>query len=299
ACMVRTWQDMHVVIDAAQRGRQQWICEVSSSRSISPYLKELVLRLPKGERIEFCAGDYVQVAAPPYQLDFADISIDPPFDLHWQKLGLTALKSQSGETTVRAYSLANPPRDDREIRLVVRIATPPVTAPADTPPGRASSYLFGLRPGESLPVTGPFGTFHATESQRDMVLIAGGAGIAPMRSIILDQLHRGTGRRMSLWFGARDRPDLCYHDEFLALAEQHGHFDFHAVLSEPAAGDDWTQATGFVHQVVYEQYLRGHPEPAALEFYVCGPPVMAAAVLGMLEGLGVPPEGILMDDFGS
>lgn len=299
ACMVRVWQGMNIAIDETSLGSQQWRCTVTGNRNISVYLKELLLQLPEGERIAFRAGEYIQASVPPYRLDFADINIDPPFDAQWRRLGLNSLSSETRETTVRAYSMANPPRQDREIRLVVRIATPPATAPADTPPGRSSSYLWSLRPGDPLSVSGPFGDFHASDTDRSMVLIAGGAGIAPMRSIILDQLDRDTGRHLSLWFGARNRNDLCYFDEFQALAKQHDCFDFHAVLSEPDVADNWDGATGFVHAVVHEQFLGKHPAPQAMEYYLCGPPLMATAAMNMLDGIGVPPEQVFIDDFGS
>jgi len=299
ACMVRTWEDMRVSIAAGSLARGRWDCRVVSNRSISVYLKELVLALPEGERIDFEAGDYVQVEVPPYRLEFTDLAIDPPFDAEWKRLGLLRLVSEVPEVTIRAYSLANPPQQDREMHLVIRIATPPATAPLGTPPGRASSYLFGLRAGDRLTLSGPFGTFHATDDDTEMILIAGGAGIAPIRSIVLDQLARGATRRMSLWFGARDRYDLCYYEELEALAAAHDNFDVTAVLSEPRADDGWTGATGFVHAAVYAQYLERHPAPAKVEYYLCGPPVMAAAVIDMLAGLGVPRASIYLDDFGA
>jgi Na+-transporting NADH:ubiquinone oxidoreductase subunit F len=182
---------------------------------------------------------------------------------------------------------------------VIKIATPPAIAPANTPPGRASSYLFGLKPGDRLTLSGPFGTFNATANEKEMVLIAGGAGIAPIRSIILDQLARRTSRKMSLWFGARDLHDLCYYNEFEDLARAHGNFRVHAVLSNPAGDDGWTGDTGFVHTVVHEKFLKDHRAPAEAEYYLCGPPLMAEAVLQMLDKLGVEPDNIFLDDFGS
>jgi Na+-transporting NADH:ubiquinone oxidoreductase subunit F len=299
ACMVRVWNDLLISIGTVALEVDDWECDTVSNRSISVYLKELKLRLPAGERIEFEAGDYVQVEVPPYRLAFRDIDIAQPYAGEWARLGLFDLASTVAEPTVRAYSMANPPAQDREIHLVVRIATPPASAPITTPPGRASSYLFSLRPGDRLTVSGPFGTFHATENDNEMVFIAGGAGIAPIRSIILDRLARQPSRRMSLWYGARDLQDLVYHQEFVSLAEQHGNFSIRVVLSNPLEKDRWKGDTGLVHSVVYERYLKDHPAPGEAEYYLCGPPLMTAAVLDMLDELGVETEHIFLDDFGS
>jgi Na+-transporting NADH:ubiquinone oxidoreductase subunit F len=199
---------------------------------------------------------------------------------------------------VRAYALANPPHQDDAAVLVVRIATAPASAPG-APPGKASSYIFGLKPNDAVTISGPFGEFHADESDREMVFIAGGAGIAPIRSIILDQLARGVGRRMSFWYGARDLRDVCYRDEFSALARQHADFDWQVALSDAAPDSGWSGHTGFIHAVVYEQYLKNHPAPEEAQYYLCGPPLMSAAVVHMLDELGVEPESIHYDDFGT
>jgi Na+-transporting NADH:ubiquinone oxidoreductase subunit F len=299
ACMVRVWNDLAVSVESELRNVGHWDCEVVSNRNISVYLKELILRLPDRERLEFEAGDYVQVMVPPYQLLFRNIDIDAPYDKEWAHLGLFALESAVTEPTVRAYSFANPPRQDREIHLVVRIATPPASAPVTAPPGRASSYLFSLREGDRLAVSGPYGSFHATENDSEMIFMAGGAGIAPIRSLILDQFSRPSPRRMSLWFGARDLNDLVYFDEFERLADAHDNFSIQAVLSNPLAGDQWAGETGFLHAVVHERYLKTHPAPGEAEYYLCGPPLMTAAVLQMLDNLGVAATNILLDDFGS
>lgn len=299
ACMVSLRGDMHIAIAPGLLQQGRWDCEVVSGRNISVYLKELILRLPDQERICFEAGDYIQVEIPPYRMTFDEIEIDERYRGQWQHLGLFDLESQLTEPVVRSYSPASPPQEDQEIRLVIRIALPPPGAPRGTPPGKASSWLYGLKAGDHLVVRGPYGTFNASENDREMVLIAGGAGIAPMRSIILDQLARGTGRKISLWFGARNRQDLCYYDEFHALAGQHDNFSIHAVLSEPETNDQWTGETGFVHAVVRDNYLGNHPSPREAEYYLCGPPVMATAVLEMLDEFGVAPDNIYLDDFAS
>ena len=297
ACVVRLRKNLQVSIDTGLLTAKNWNCEVISSRFLSAYLKELVLRLPDKERLAFKAGEYIQVTIPSYQLDFRDIKPEEPVKREWQRLRLDRLESRVSEPVTRSYSLANPPQNDREIRLVVKLALPPAHAPAAAPPGKASSYLFSLVPGDHLPVSGPFGTFHASDNDCEMIMIAGGAGISPMRSIILDQLARQTSRKMCLWYGARSRPDLCYHAELLALAKQHDNFDLYPVLSEPAETDDWSGDTGFVHAVLYEKYLKMHDDPGNAEYYLCGPPVMADAVLQMLDVLGVNPERIFLDDF--
>ena len=299
ACMVRMWDDLLLSVPQVGGDVSRWECTVVSNQSVSVYLKELILRLPENERITFQAGDYVQVEVPPYQLPFRDLEIAQPYVAEWQRLGLLDLESRVGEATVRAYSLANPPAEDQEIRLVIRIATPPASAPKGTPPGRASSYLFSLSPGDTLPVFGPFGTFHASDNDREMVLIAGGAGIAPIRSIILDRFRQQPGRKMSLWYGARDLHDLVYFEELEKLADVNENFTVQAVLSNPRESDHWEGPSGFVHSVVRQKYLSRHPAPGEVEYYLCGPPLMAAAVLQMLDDVGVARENIFLDDFGS
>jgi Na+-transporting NADH:ubiquinone oxidoreductase subunit F len=297
ACMVRLREQMHISIDMDPLQFGRWDCEVVSNKNISIYLKELLLRLPENESIQFEAGDYIQLEVPPYRMSFDEIKIDEPYRDQWERLGLFNLESRLNEPAVRSYSPASPPQEDQEIRLVIRIALPPQSAQPGTPPGIVSSWLFNLKTGDHVAVRGPFGTFNASDSESEMVMIAGGAGIAPMRSIILDQLTRGTGRKISLWYGARNRQDLCYYSEFLALAQDHDNFTVHAVLSEPNVKDQWEGETGFVHAVVHDKYLKNHATPRQLEFYVCGPPVMASAVMQMLDSLGVGPENIYLDDF--
>jgi Na+-transporting NADH:ubiquinone oxidoreductase subunit F len=298
ACMVKIREPLKIVVSKSALDVQRWSCRVVSNHHVATLMKELVLALPGAERIRFAAGEYVLLEAPAHRLSFAEFDVAPEYRDDWQRNGLLELESVTEEPAVRAYSLANPPQQDREIVLVVRLAAPPATAPA-APPGQASSYIFSLKPGDTVHVSGPFGEFHATDSNKEMLLIAGGAGIAPLRSILLDQLARGTGRKLSLWYGARDVADLCYEDEFRAAAEAHANFEVHVALSSPRHPERWTGHTGFIHRVVYEQYLKSHASPQDVEYYLCGPPVMTAAVVHMLEQLGVDPRNVYFDDFGS
>ena len=299
ACMTTVQSRLEIEVPDELLDARRWICEVQSSQSVTTFLKQLVLALPEGERIEFEAGDYVLLEAPAHKVRFADFDIGPEYRADWQRYKLLELESHSAETVLRAYSLANPPSQAQRIELVVRIATPPPYASMGTPPGRASSFLFSLVPGDKVAVSGPFGHFHARASQREMVMIAGGAGIAPIRSILLDQLEHGSQRRISLWYGVRNRRELCYHDELAALAAHHDNFYYAVALSEQDSIGTWDGHRGFIHDVVNEHYLGEHAAPEDAEYYICGPPVMSAAVLKLLDDLGVEPDNIFLDDFGS
>ncbi len=299
ACMLVLREDLQITVPEALLGARRWACQVQSSRCITTLMKEIVLRLPTGEQMAFEAGSYVLVEAPPHRVRFADFDIDAAYRPYWQRLGLLELASITAEPALRAYSLANPPAEGTELVLTVRIALPPPDTPPETAPGQVSSWLFSLVAGDSVLVSGPFGAFRASDSDREMVLIGGGAGIAPMRSIILDQLeHRCTGRRISFWYGARNLRELCYRQQFDALAARHGNFRWHAALSEPEPGSAWQGPVGFIHDVVRERFLGALPAPEDLEYYVCGPPLMNVAVIQMLEDLGVDRDGIYLDDFG-
>lgn len=297
ACMTVVRDALAISVPEDLLAARRWRCRVESNRSITTFLKELVLAMPDGQRIEFEAGDYVLLEATPHRVRFADFDIPAQYRDDWRRYQLMGLESVSAETLVRAYSLANAPSDAGRIVLVVRIATPPPGAPG-TPPGVVSSFVFGLRPGDSVAISGPFGTFHARDTEKDMVLIAGGAGIAPIRSLVLDQLERSTGRKLGLWYGVRNVKELCYHEELTALAAAHDNFTYMAALSERAP-DDWPGPTGFIHDVVRARYLAPHPAPEEAEYYLCGPPVMSAAVLQTLDDFGVEPDNIFFDDFGS
>lgn len=299
ACMFTVREDLAIDVDRDLLAAGRWQCSVRSNRFVAPFLKELTLSLPEGQSLEFEAGDYVLLEAPPHDCVFDERIIDPSYVSDWRRVGLIGLRSTTRETVVRAYSLANPPQQSDIVQLIVRFAAPPPDARPGTPPGKASSYIFALEPGDRVTTAGPFGEFHASDGETELVLIAGGAGIAPIRSIILDQLERGAGRKIRFWYGARDLPDLCYRAEFDALTDRYPNFEWHAALSAPQRAEEWTGATGLIHSVVYEQYLKSHPAPETAEYFLCGPPLMSAAVLQLLEDHGVPDDNIFFDDFGS
>ena len=298
ACQVTVKHDLRISLPHEVFGVRKWPCRVRSNRNVSTFIKELVLDLDGGESMDFRAGGYIQIECGPHEVDFADLEIDPPFDKDWQRL--RRYVSRVRQPVTRAYSMANYPGESNIVMLNVRIALPPPGAPPNAPPGAMSSYLFSLRPGDKLDVLGPFGEFFAKKTDAEMVFIGGGAGMAPMRSHILDQLLRlESKRKISFWYGARSRRELFYKDLFDRLAAEHDNFSWHVALSEPLPEDDWQRYRGFIHQVVYEHYLEDHPDPEDCEFYLCGPTVMIKAVLHMLEDLGVPEESVLFDDFGT
>ena len=299
ACMLKVRENLSVKVPADILEAGRWKCRVLSNRNLSTYLTELTLAPPVGTDISFEAGDYVLVEAPAGRLRYSDFEIDPEYRPEWERLDLFRYRLDIPEPTTRAYSLGNPPYEGDVLVLVVRIALPPVNAPADTPPGRVSSYLFGLKPDDEVVVAGPFGDFHARESNREMILIGGGAGIGPLRAIVRDQLiGRGSHRKMSFWYGCRNLQELVYAEEFRALAERHDNFTYHVALSSPVPEDAWTGSTGFIHKLVYEDYLQHHVSPEEAEYYLCGPPMMSSAVLAMLEDLGIDRESVFYDDFG-
>lgn len=280
-------------------GVRNWTCGVRSNLNVGTFIKELILDLPEGEAMEFRAGAFVQVTCPPHQVEFSRLDIDPEFRSEWEKFGLRRLRSRCTAPATRAYSMANYPGEKGCVILNIRIALPPPGSPETVPPGVVSSWLFSLRPGDQITISGPFGHFFASESDSEMVLIGGGVGMAPMRSHILEQLKRlGSKRRISFWYGARSRQELFYVDLFDRLEEEHDNFRWHVALSEPKLSDHWEGATGFIHQIVHGAYLKHHPAPEDCEYFVCGPPMMTRAVLRMLDGLGVEPESIHFDDFG-
>ncbi|HEY5645749.1 MAG TPA: NADH:ubiquinone reductase (Na(+)-transporting) subunit F [Pseudomonadales bacterium] len=300
ACMLRVRENLVVQVPADVLEAGRWRCRVVQNRNLSTYLTELNLVLPGEERLAFEAGDYVLLEAPAGLVRYRDFDIEADYRGEWERLGLFRHEVAIPEPTTRAYSLGNPPVESEVIKLIVRIALPPVVAPPDTPPGKVSSYVFGLRPGDEVSVSGPFGEFHAQQTDREMILIGGGAGIAPLRAIVRDQLiGRNSRRRISLWYGCRNELELVYADEFRALEAGHENFSYHVSLSDPGAGSDWDGPTGFIHSHAYETYLKNHPSPEAAEYYLCGPPVMSSAVLAMLEDLGVDRESVYFDDFGS
>jgi len=298
ACQVSVNQDMRIEVPEDVFGVSKWECTVRSNNNVATFIKELVVELPAGEAINFRAGGYIQIECPEYSLDFKDIEIPEQFRDDWEKFRLFELQSVVTRPDMRAYSMASYPEENDIIMLNVRIATPPPSMPA-APPGILSSYIFGLKPGDKAVVSGPYGDFFAKDTDAEMVFIGGGAGMAPMRSHILDQLLRiKTRRKISFWYGARSLREAFYVEEFDRLAAEHDNFEWHLALSEPLAEDNWTGLQGFVHDVLYNNYLKDHPAPEDCEYYMCGPPVMNTAVITILDEQGVDPENILLDDFG-
>jgi Na+-transporting NADH:ubiquinone oxidoreductase subunit F len=298
ACQVKVKGDMAIEIAPEIFDVRKWRCKVVSNRNVATFIKELKLALPEGQEVPFRAGGYMQLECPPHQLDFKTFDIEAPYREDWDKFDLWRFKSVVSEPIERAYSMANFPLEKGLLLFTIRIAFPPGYK-SGIPPGLMSSYLFDLKPGDELTVSGPFGEFFARDTNKEMCFIGGGAGMAPMRSHIFDQLKRlKTKRKMSFWYGARSLKEAFYVDEFDALAEANPNFEWHLALSEPLPEDNWTGATGFIHNVLRDQYLNGHPAPEDIEYYMCGPGVMNKAVIDMLLSLGVDRENILLDDFG-
>ncbi len=298
ACQVAVREDLRIELPREVFGVRRWTCRVRSNRSVSTFIKELILDLPPGEDVAFRAGGYIQVECPPYELAYRDIAIPDHLRADWDQYDLWKLVASTKQTVTRAYSMANYPGEAGIILLNVRIVTPPPDRP-EVPTGIVSSYLFGLEPGDEVVISGPFGEFFAKDTDAEMIFVGGGAGMAPMRSHIFDQLKRlNTRRRISYWYGARSKRELFYQDDFDALAREHENFSWHIALSAPLPEDAWQGETGFIHTVLYERYLKDHPAPEDCEFYLCGPPMMSAAVIGMLHSLGVENDNILLDDFG-
>ena len=298
ACQIVVRNDLAVTVPDEVLGITTMRCLVASSRSVTPLIKEIVLALPEGAQFDFRAGNFVQVTAPAYSLDFSDIALEPQHAAEWKKLGMDRLSSQSSEPVSRAYSVASRPRDIGLIVLNIRLATPPPAKP-HAPPGVVSSWLFGLREGDPVEVAGPYGHFGAQDSDREMVFIGGGVGMAPLRAIITDMLERkASRRRISFWYGARSRGELFYAEEFDELALRHENFRWVPALSEPDRTDNWQGETGFVHDVAFRGYLKDHPAPEDCEYYLCGPPLMIEAVYAMLDECGVESGSIFNDDFG-
>ncbi|QDZ01548.1 NADH:ubiquinone reductase (Na(+)-transporting) subunit F [Nitratireductor mangrovi] len=300
ACQVTVRGDVGVRVPDAVLNAREWRCTVVSSRTLAPLIRELALELPAGDALEFRPGSFVQVTAPAYRLSFADYDIAPEHRAAWERQGLGNLTSSSAERVSRAYSIANTPEHgDRRIMLLIRLALPPPDKPG-VPPGVVSSWLFGLREGDRIDVSGPFGEFAAKNTDREMVFIGGGVGMAPLRAIITDQLQRvATKRKISFWYGARGKVDLFYGDEFTRLQAEHDNFTWTVALSDPAPNEQWSGETGFIHDVVLRRLVRDHPAPEACEYYLCGPPLMIKAVLAMLDDAGVDADCIFNDDFGS
>ena len=298
ACQVTVKQNMKIHVHDEVFGVKKWETTVRSNHNVATFIKELVLELPKGETIDFRAGGYIQIECPAFDAKFSEFDIEERFRDEWDKYNLWAIQSVFKEPAIRAYSMANYPEENDIIMLNVRIATPPPRI-ADAPPGIMSSYIFNLKPGDKVTISGPFGEFFARETQNEMIFVGGGAGMAPMRSHIFDQLRRiKTDRKLTFWYGARSLREMFYVEDFDMLQAENKNFTWHIGLSEPKPEDNWTGHVGFIHNVLFENYLKNHPAPEDCEYYLCGPPMMNSAVIKMLTDLGVERENIMLDDFG-
>lgn len=297
SCQVAVKQDMKIEVEPEFFGVKRWECTVEANPNVATFIKELTLRLPEGEDVDFRAGGYVQLEAPEHHVKFSDFDVEEEYRGDWDRFGFFNYESKVDEPIIRAYSMANYPEEKGIVKFNIRIATPPPGT--DLPPGQMSSYVFSLKPGDKIAVFGPFGEFFAKDTDAEMVFIGGGAGMAPMRSHIFDQLKRlNSSRKMSFWYGARSKREVFYDDEYDMLQAENENFKWHLALSDPQPEDNWDGLTGFIHNVLYEQYLKDHPAPEDCEYYMCGPPMMNAAVIKLLEDMGVEPENILLDDFG-
>jgi Na+-transporting NADH:ubiquinone oxidoreductase subunit F len=298
ACQVKVKQDMNIEVEPEIFNVRKWQCRVRSNHNVATFIKELVLELPKGEEVPFRAGGYIQIECPPHVVKYADFDIEDEYRGDWDRFNMWQFVSKVGDPVSRAYSMASYPGEEGIIMLNVRIASPPPNMP-NVPPGKMSSFIFNLKPGDEVTISGPFGEFFARDTDNEMVFIGGGAGMAPMRSHIFDQFRRlHTDRKVSFWYGARSSREAFYQEDFDEIAAENENFEWYLALSDPLPEDNWTGATGFIHQVVYDQYLKDHPAPEDIEYYMCGPPMMNQAVINMLLDLGVEPENILLDDFG-
>ena len=298
ACQVSVKENMDIELPEEIFGVKKWECTVTSNHNQATFIKELKLQIPDGETVPFKAGGYIQIESPAHQVKFSDFDIEEEYRGDWEHFGFFKLESKVDDETIRAYSMANYPDEAGIIMLNVRIATPP---PRDMslPCGKMSSYLFSLKAGDKVTISGPFGEFFAKESENEMIFIGGGAGMAPMRSHIFDQFGRlETKRKVSFWYGARSRREMFYVEDFDRIAAENENFQWHVALSDPQKGDDWDGYTGFIHNVLLENYLKDHEAPEDCEYYMCGPPVMNAAVIAMLKDLGVEDDNIALDDFG-
>jgi Na+-transporting NADH:ubiquinone oxidoreductase subunit F len=298
SCQVPVKGDLSIAVPPEIFSIRKWTCTVRSNHNIATYIKELVIEVPEGEEVDFRAGGYIQIEAPPHTVRYEDFDIGPEYRPEWDEFGLWRYVSTVGEPVTRAYSMANHPGEKGVIVLNVRIASPPPSKP-DAPPGKMSSYIFSLKPGDTVVISGPYGEFYARETDAEMIFIGGGAGMAPLRSIVFDQLEGvKTRRKMSFWYGARNLREAFYMEDFTRLAEEHENFTWHLALSMPLPEDDWKSHKGYIHLDLHESYLKDHPAPEDCEYYLCGPPMMIAATVKMLDGLGVEPENIFFDDFG-
>jgi len=298
SCQLSVKNDLKIKIPDEVFGVKEWECEVISNDNVATFIKELILKLPEGEEVNFKAGGYVQLEAPAYKdLSYKAFDVDNEYHSDWDKFKIWENVANNDEPIIRAYSMANYPEEKGVLKFNIRIASPPPGS--DVPPGLMSSWVFNLRAGDKVRVFGPFGEFFARKTDAEMVFVGGGAGMAPMRAHIFDQLLRiNTNRKITFWYGARSLREMFYVDEFDKLQEDNENFNWHVALSDPLPEDDWSGETGFIHQVLLDNYLKSHPAPEDCEYYLCGPPMMNKAVIDMLINLGVEPENIMLDDFG-
>ena len=303
ACQTKVKEDMQVIVPAEVFGVKEWECEVISNRNVSTFIKEFVVKLPEGEVMNFKSGSYAQITIPPYDIKYSDYDIDEKFRGDWDHFDMWSLTCKNDTETIRAYSMANYPAEGNIITLNVRIATPPMDRAThkwmNVSPGISSSYIFSLKPGDKVRMSGPYGDFHIQDTDAEMLYIGGGAGMAPLRAQILHlfrTLH--TSRKVSYWYGARSKKEIFYEEDFREIEKQFPNFSFHIALSDPQPEDNWTGYVGFIHQVIYDNYLKDHDAPEDIEYYMCGPGPMANAVKVMLEDLGVPRSQLFFDDFG-
>ncbi len=297
ACQVAVHQSMMLELPEEVFTVKKWDCEVVSNHNVATFIKELVLHLPEGEEIDFEPGSYVLLEAPSYQLKYSDIEVDKKYRKEWDELNLWTLESHTKEPVKRAYTMASYPGEGREIKFNIRIALPPLSS-RGIPPGKMSSYLFSLKAGDTLTISGPYGEFFPRSTDTEMIYIGGGSGMAPLRSHINYLLkEEGNKRKISYWYGARSLDEIFYMEEFNQLHDMFDNFSWHLALSDPKPEDNWQGDKGFIHQVLYEQYLKNHVSPEDCEYYICGPPMMMDAVINMLKDLGVEEENIFFDDF--
>lgn len=297
ACQVKVKNDMSIQIPDEIFNIQKYTCTVASNKNVATFIKELVMDLDENQRLDFRSGGYIQIDIPEYELSFKDFDIDERFREDWEKYNLFDLQVKNPEPVFRAYSMANHPAEGQKVILNVRIATPP--RGMDVPPGIASSWIFNLKPGEKVTISGPYGEFYIKDTDREMCFIGGGAGMAPMRSHIFHLFHtEKTKRKATFWYGARSKREMFYDEEFKAIAKEHPNFSYHVALSDPLPEDKWDGPVGFIHQVAFDEYLSKHEDPSEIEYYLCGPPMMLDAVQKMLYNLGVDEENIAFDDFG-
>ncbi len=302
-CQVKIRENMVIKLPESVLGIKKWECEVVSNKNVATFIKEFVVKLPDGEELNFEPGGYIQIDVPKYETSFREFDIDEKFRNDWDKYKMWDLHVKNTSETYRAYSMANYPAEKNLIKLNIRIATPPWDNVRkefmNVPPGICSSYIFSLKHGDKVNISGPYGEFHIKDTQNEMVYIGGGAGMAPLRSHIFHLFHTlKTTRKVSYWYGARSLREVFYEDEFRSIEKEFSNFRFHIALSEPLSDDNWKGPTGFIHQVLFDNYLSKHEEPEDIEYYFCGPPVMNNAVVKMLDSLGVPQENISFDDFG-